>query len=200
MDPWTVCRPVVADSHHFDEEQDLDPHRSLSRIHIKMKRWIRGSETIGSSYIIIWDVEIYTTVQQAWEKHLLKRENLKDFQYLFTVLLIRDVFPGSWFLPIPDPKTETKDRGEKKFVVLPFCHNFHKIENYFSYEEQKKKVWANFQRIIELFTQKNCQQVLKNMGLGSGIRTIPGPGVKRHRIPDPYPQHWIIQHCRPSDL
>jgi hypothetical protein len=28
MEPWRLCRPVVADSHHFDEEQDpdLDPH------------------------------------------------------------------------------------------------------------------------------------------------------------------------------
>ncbi len=25
MDPWKVCRPVVADSYYFDEEQDLDP-------------------------------------------------------------------------------------------------------------------------------------------------------------------------------
>jgi hypothetical protein len=26
MKPWRVCRPMVADSHHFDEEQvpDLD--------------------------------------------------------------------------------------------------------------------------------------------------------------------------------
>jgi hypothetical protein len=24
--PWSVYRPVVADSHHFDEEQDPDPH------------------------------------------------------------------------------------------------------------------------------------------------------------------------------
>jgi hypothetical protein len=24
--PWRVCRPLVADSHHFDEEQDPDPH------------------------------------------------------------------------------------------------------------------------------------------------------------------------------
>ncbi len=22
---WTVCRPVVKDSHHYDEELDLDP-------------------------------------------------------------------------------------------------------------------------------------------------------------------------------
>jgi hypothetical protein len=27
-EPWSVCRPTVADSHHFDEEQDPhpDPH------------------------------------------------------------------------------------------------------------------------------------------------------------------------------
>jgi hypothetical protein len=41
-----------------------------------------------------------------------------------------------------------------------FCHTFlislkcHKIEHYFSFEVLKKKIWANFQRIIELFTQK----------------------------------------------
>ncbi len=26
MEPWRVCRSVVADSHHLDEEQDPDPH------------------------------------------------------------------------------------------------------------------------------------------------------------------------------
>jgi hypothetical protein len=24
--PWRVCRPVAADSHHLDEEQDPNPH------------------------------------------------------------------------------------------------------------------------------------------------------------------------------
>jgi hypothetical protein len=28
MEPWRVCRQVVADSHHFVEEQDPDPHQS----------------------------------------------------------------------------------------------------------------------------------------------------------------------------
>jgi hypothetical protein len=51
-----------------------------------------------------------------------------------TVLRIRDVYPGSRipdpdFYPswipdlgsrIPDPKTATKERGEKKLVVIPF--------------------------------------------------------------------------------
>ncbi len=28
MEPWRVCRPVVADLHHLDEEQDPDPYLS----------------------------------------------------------------------------------------------------------------------------------------------------------------------------
>ncbi len=55
----------------------------------------------------------------------------------------------------PDPKTAMKDIGEKIFVVIPFYGviNFTKL-NYFIFEMLKKKIWANFQRIIELFTQK----------------------------------------------
>jgi hypothetical protein len=30
------------------------------------------------------------------------------------------------------------------------CHKVHKIENYFIFEMLKKKIWANFQRIIKL--------------------------------------------------
>jgi hypothetical protein len=40
-------------------------------------------------------------------------------------------------------------------------HKFHKIENYFSFKELKKKIWANFQRIIELFTQKIVTKLSK---------------------------------------
>ena len=81
------------------------------------------------------------------------------------VLRIRDVYPRSRILifshpgsQIPDPKTATKERGEKKICCHNFLcsHKFHKIANYFSFELLKKKMWANFQRIIELFNQ-NCQ-------------------------------------------
>jgi hypothetical protein len=45
--------------------------------------------------------------------------------------------PGS---RIPDPKRATKERDDKKFVViLFFCHKFHKIE-YFSFEMLKKNL------------------------------------------------------------
>jgi hypothetical protein len=63
----------------------------------------------------------------------------------------------------------------------------------------KKKIWANFQRIIELFTQKIVSKLSKIWvwDPGSEIRdpekTYSGSriqGSKRHRIPDP-------QHCLP---
>jgi hypothetical protein len=31
MEPWRVCRPVVAESYNFDEEQDPDSHQSETR-------------------------------------------------------------------------------------------------------------------------------------------------------------------------
>ena len=86
------------------------------------------------------------------------------------MLRIRDVYPESRILifthpgsRIPDPKTAIKERGEKKLVVISFfCgHKFYKIENYFIFEMPKKKIWANFQRIIELFTQKIVTKLSK---------------------------------------
>jgi hypothetical protein len=65
--------------------------------------------------------------------------------------------PDPDFYPfrIPDPKTATKERGEKKLVVKPFfvATNFAKLKIIF-FLMLKKKIWASFQRIIELFTQK----------------------------------------------
>jgi hypothetical protein len=116
--------------------------------------------------------------------------------------------PVSWFLAIPDhgSKNSNKREGWKKMCCHNFLcsHKFHKIANYFSFELLKKKIWANFQRILEHFNQ-NCQYVLKNMGLGSRIRD-PGSGKnlfripesKRHRIPDP--QHWLILWVAGGDM
>jgi hypothetical protein len=50
----------------------------------------------------------------------------------------------------------------------------------------KKKIWANFQRIVEVFTQKIFNMLL-NIWIwdpGSGIRD-PGSGKNLFRIPDP---------------
>ncbi len=110
---------------------------------------------------------------------------------------IRDVYPGSWFLPIPDPgsKNSNKREGWKKICCHNFLcsHKFHKIANYFSFEVLKKKIWANFQRIVEVFTQKIVNKLSKiwvwdpGSGIrdpGSGIRD-PGSGKNLFRIPDP---------------
>ncbi len=64
---------------------------------------------------------------------------------------------------IPDPKTATKERGEKIFFfhTFFFSHKFHKIESYFIFEMLKKKIWVNFPRIIEVFTQKTFTKLSK---------------------------------------
>jgi hypothetical protein len=111
--------------------------------------------------------------------------------------------PGS---RIPDPKTATKDRGEKNLLsYLFYSHKFRKIENSFIFKMLKKKIWASFQRIIELFTPNLLLSSQKyRFGIrdpGSEIRVLdPGSGKnlsrirvqwsKRHRIPDPDPQRW----------
>jgi hypothetical protein len=51
----------------------------------------------------------------------------------------------------------------------------------------KKKIWANFQRIVEVFTQKFFN-ILSNIwvwdpGSGKNLFRIPDPGVKK--APDP---------------
>ncbi len=65
---------------------------------------------------------------------------------------------------------------------LIYSHKFHKIENYFIFEKLKKKIWADFQRIKELFTQKIVNKLSKNMGLGSVVSAIRDP---ENSIPDP---------------
>jgi hypothetical protein len=70
-----------------------------------------------------------------------------------------------------------------------FClsHKFHIIEYYVIFEKLKKKIWANFQRIVEVFTLKMFN-MLSNIWVWdprSWIRKkpIPDPGVKK--APDP---------------
>jgi hypothetical protein len=46
----------------------------------------------------------------------------------------------------------------------------------------KKKIWANFQRIIELFTKKIVKKLFKILSWDPGSE-IPDPGVKKS--PDP---------------
>jgi hypothetical protein len=78
-------------------------------------------------------------------------------------------------LSIPDPKTATKEKGEKNLLSYLFCsHKYYKIKNYF--EQVKKKFWANLQRIIELFTQKIGIKLLKIWAWDPWFKRAPDPG------------------------
>jgi hypothetical protein len=108
------------------------------------------------------------------------------------------------FLPIPDPgsKNSNKREGWKKCVVIPFyvATNFTKLNIILVSKCRRKKIWTNFQRILELFTQKIVTKLSKIWvrDRWSEIRDLEKTysvsriqGSKRHRIPDPDPQHWI---------
>ncbi len=107
--------------------------------------------------------------------------------------------PDPDFYPsrIPDPNTATKEKGKKIVVTFLCSHKFHKTENPFSFEMPKKKIWANFQRILSTFYPRNCSQKhgfrIRDPGSGKKLFRIPGP--KRHRISDPDPQHclWTVK-------
>ncbi len=112
-------------------------------------------------------------------------DNVKDSGCLSRILI----------LPIPDLgsriQKQQQTRGVKKISCHTFLcsHKFHKIENYFNFEVLRKKIWADFQRIKELFTKK-IVSTLSSQKYGFGIRDpgsgknpIPDPGVKK--APDP---------------
>ncbi len=121
------------------------------------------------------------------------RFNSIDLQK-YTVGVVRSVAdPGClsrisdpYFYPswTPDPKSATK-KGVIKICwdTEPFCgHKFHKIKNYFIFEMLKKKIWAKYQRIIELFTQKIVIKLSKiwvwDPGSGSRLQGQKGIGSR----------------------
>jgi hypothetical protein len=87
---------------------------------------------------------------------------------------------GSW---IPDPKTATKERGEEKFVIKLFfvVTNFTKL-NIILFLKCWRKIWANFQRIIEVFTQTIFTKLSKiwvwDPGSGKNLFRILDPGSR----------------------
>jgi hypothetical protein len=135
----------------------------------------------------------YKTFTYQPSRPLLPASNLPWSQYC----------PGS---RISDPGSRIQKQQQNRGVKKISCHNFlcshkfHKIANYFSFEVVKKKIWANFQRIIELFTQNIVTKLSKiwiwypgseiqdpRSGIQdprSGIQD-PGSGKKLFRIPDP---------------
>ncbi len=104
------------------------------------------------------------------------------------MLRIWDVYPGSWFLPFPDPgsripepKTATKDRSEKKFLVIPFyvATNFTKMKIILVLKCWRKNL-SQFKRIIEHFTQKIVTKLSKIWFWD------PRSGIQKKHIQDPW--------------
>ena len=83
-----------------------------------------------------------------------------------------DVYPGSWFLSIPDPKTATKE-GWKKILYLFCSRKFYKIILFLKC--WRKKLGPIFKELYN-FLPKKLSLRPQNMGLGSEIRD---PGVKK---------------------
>jgi len=105
-----------------------------------------------------------------------------DPGYLSRILIF--THPGSRI-----QKQQQKTGAKIFFCQTIFCiHKFHKTEYYFIYDMLKKKIWPNFPRIIEVFTQKIVTKPSKIWvwDPGSGIRD---PEKKLFRLPDP-------QHCK----
>jgi hypothetical protein len=129
-----------------------------------------------------------------------------DYATLPAVLRIRDVYPGSRILIFTHPgsriqKQQWKTLVKKIVIVIPFFGviSFTKL-NYFTFEMLKKKIWANFQRIIELFTQVLSLSYQKyGFGIRDPEKTYSGSriqGSKRHRIPDPGSVSATLTVCK----
>jgi hypothetical protein len=113
------------------------------------------------------------------------RPNLKN-----AVLQIRDVYPGSRILifthpgsRIPDPKTAIKERGEKKFVVIPFyvATNFTKLKIILVLKCWRKKFGPIFKELYNFLPQNLS---LSSQKYGFGIRD-PRSWIRKKPIPDP---------------
>jgi hypothetical protein len=94
--------------------------------------------------------------------------------------------PDPDFYPsrIPDLGSRIQKQQQKREVKKISCHTFlcshkfHKIGNYFSFEVLKKKNWANFQTIIELFIKKIAKKLLKIWSWDPGVKKAPDPGSR----------------------
>ncbi len=97
----------------------------------------------------------------------------------------------------PGSNNNKKRRGKICCPAFFVSRNVTKFINYFISEKGTEKIGANWQRLSLLFTQKIVAR-LSDMGLGPGVDQGSGKNLfriqwsKKHRIPDPEPQHcWL---------
>jgi hypothetical protein len=122
--------------------------------------------------------------------HSNKKRNIKRVPHNPTSSrsVLRIPFPDSYPSRIPDPgsKNSNKREGWNKISCHAFfcSHKFHKIVNYFIFGMLKKKIWANFQRMIELFNQKIVTKLSKiwvwdpGSGFRDPVKTFSGSRIR----------------------
>ncbi len=131
-------------------------------------------------------------------RRLLSVNSVSDPGCLSRILIF--THPGSR-TPDHGSKNSNKREGWKKYVVRPFfvATNITKLKFILFLKCWRKKFGPIFKE-LQNFLPKNCHQALKNMGLRSQIRDPEKTyswsriqGSKRHRIPDPDPQHCLLR-------
>ncbi len=108
----------------------------------------------------------------------------KKFPFI-AVLLIRDVYPGSRILIFTHPGSRIQKQQQKKGAKKIGCQNFTnftKLQLFYFFNAEKKN-WSNFQKILELFTQKIVTTLSKiwvwDPGSGKNLFGIPCPGGQK---------------------
>ncbi len=107
------------------------------------------------------------------------------------VLRIRDVFPGSWYLSIPDPGYQIQKYQQKRGVEEICCTTFfcsHKNHiNCINFQLVKKKNLGKFTQNYRTFYPSSQKYGfgIRDPGSRKNLLRIPDPGVKMHRILDP---------------
>jgi hypothetical protein len=99
-------------------------------------------------------------------------------------MLIPD--PDLYPTRIPDSTTATKEKRKNLSSYLFCSPKYHKIKNYFIFEQVKTKIWANLQ--MQKIATKLSKIWVWNPG--KNLFRLLNQGSKRHQIPGPDPQHW----------
>ncbi len=146
-------------------------------------RWDRGRIRVAAANPAAWGDPEYRAGSAA-PAHPPTAPSGPGSSHLRVSILIRhrrktSVADPGCLSPIPDPKTATKERGDKKFDVIPFfvATNFTKF-----------KIILFLNSNYRTFYPQKLSLSSQNMSLGSGIRDS-GSGKNLFRIPDPDPQN-----------
>jgi hypothetical protein len=146
-------------------------------------------------HVNIWGSLMICSVYWHGPGLIVSEPNFAWFFFLIYSLFSSVADPGC-LSRIPDPdfypsrisdpgsNNSNKREGLKQICCHTFLcsHKSHKIKHYSSFEVLKKKIWANFQRIIELFIKKTVTKLSKiwvwDLGSGKNRFRNPDPGSR----------------------